>query len=272
MADTTDLDLGPLSWVKGEIDLALGRAHEALGKFTENPGDSAQLKFARTHLHQAHGALSIVGLDGITQFSETVELLLSDIEDGRAAATPAAGELAQRAVTAIRHYLDELVGGMPNQPLKLMTIYRDLQAMRGVERVAPSDLFFPDVSLRPPRRAEEPQPLAATEVASRLKAERARFERGFLRWLRNAEDVSGVAEMREAVAAIEATQALPAARAFWWITIALLAASSRPRSTMRPYCTPDGQAVSQARQVRHRSRCSTVAVPAGPPSTSCLTR
>ena len=222
MADTTDLDLGPLSWVKGEIDLALGRAHEALGKFTENPGDSAQLKFARTHLHQAHGALSIVGLDGITQFSETVELLLSDIEDGRAAATPAAGELAQRAVTAIRHYLDELVGGMPNQPLKLMTIYRDLQAMRGVERVAPSDLFFPDVSLRPPRRAEEPQPLAATEVASRLKAERARFERGFLRWLRNAEDVSGVAEMREAVAAIEATQALPAARAFWWITIALL--------------------------------------------------
>jgi twitching motility protein PilJ len=27
--------------------------HEALGKFTENPGDSAQLKFARTHLHQA---------------------------------------------------------------------------------------------------------------------------------------------------------------------------------------------------------------------------
>jgi chemosensory pili system protein ChpA (sensor histidine kinase/response regulator) len=59
-------------------------------------------------------------------------------------------------------------------------------------------------------------------VARRLKAERARFERGFLRWLRNADDVAGVAEMREAVAAIEATQALPAARAFWWITIALL--------------------------------------------------
>ena len=43
MAATTDLDLGPLSWVKGEIDLALGRAHEALGKFAGNPADSAQL-------------------------------------------------------------------------------------------------------------------------------------------------------------------------------------------------------------------------------------
>ena len=66
MAATTDLDLGPLSWVKGEIDLALGRAHEALGKFVGDTADSAQLKFARTHLHQAHGALSIVGLDGVS--------------------------------------------------------------------------------------------------------------------------------------------------------------------------------------------------------------
>jgi len=222
MAATTDLDLGPLSWVKGEIDLALGRAHDALGKFAENPGDAAQLKFARTHLHQAHGALSIVGLDGVTQFSEAVEQMLSEVESGQVAATAQIGELAQRALTAIRHYLDEVAGGMPNQPLKLIAVYRDLMAARGVERIAASDLFFPDLSLRPPRRTEEPAPLSGGEVAARLKAERARFERGFLRWLRNADDLAGVAEMRTAVAAIEATQALPAARAFWWVTLALL--------------------------------------------------
>ena len=32
--------------------------------------------------------------------------------------------------------------------------------------------------------------------------------------------------------------------------------NSRPTSTSRPYWTPEGQAVSQARQVRQRSRCS----------------
>jgi chemosensory pili system protein ChpA (sensor histidine kinase/response regulator) len=222
MAATTDLDLGPLSWVKGEIDLALGRAFDALGKFSGNPDDSAQLRFARTHLHQAHGALSIVGLDGITQFSETIEQLLSDVEDGRIAASPEIGALAQRAITAVRHYLDEVASGAPNQPLKFLPVYRDLQAARGNAVVSSSDLFFPDLTLRPPRRTEEPAQLPGGESARRLKAERARFERGFLRWLRNAEDVGGVAEMREAVSAIEATQALPAARAFWWITIALL--------------------------------------------------
>ena len=222
MAATTDLDLGPLSWVKGEIDLALGRAHEALGKFAGDPGDSAQLKFARTHLHQAHGALSIVGLDGVTQVSEAIELLLAAVEGGQVDATPAVGELAQKAITAIRHYLDEVASGVPNQPLKFLDVYRDLLTARGTERVASSDLFFPDLSLRPPRRTEETAPLSAAEAARRLKAERARFERGFLRWLRNADDIAGIAEMREAVAAIEATQALPAARAFWWITVALL--------------------------------------------------
>ena len=35
-------------------------------------------------------------------------------------------------------------------------------------------------------------------------------------------------------------------------------ATSRPMSTRRPYCTPDGQVVSQFRQVRQRSRCSCV--------------
>ena len=32
----------------------------------------------------------------------------------------------------------------------------------------------------------------------------------------------------------------------------------RPMSSSRPYCTPDGQVVSQLRQVRQRSRCSCV--------------
>ncbi|MDR2240420.1 MAG: Hpt domain-containing protein [Zoogloeaceae bacterium] len=222
MAAITDLDLGPLSWVKGEIDLALGRAHETLDKFGANPDDSAQLKFAGTHLHQAQGALSIVGLDGVAQVVDMIEQLLSDAGSGSVATTPAVGELAQKAITAVRDYLDEVAKGLPNQTLKLLPVYRDLQAARGVERVAPGDLFFPDLSLHPPKRTDEPPPLSADKIAKRLKTERARFERGFLRWLRDVDDVSGVVEMREAVAAIEATQALPSARAFWWVSVALL--------------------------------------------------
>ena len=66
MNAATEFDLGPLTWVKGEIDLALERAEEAFGQYLAE-ADVTKLKFCRTHVHQVHGALSIVGLDGITQ-------------------------------------------------------------------------------------------------------------------------------------------------------------------------------------------------------------
>ena len=71
MNAATEFDLGPLTWVKGEIDLALTRAVEALVQHELN-GDATQLRFCRTHVHQVNGALSIVGLDGVTQVTESL--------------------------------------------------------------------------------------------------------------------------------------------------------------------------------------------------------
>jgi len=65
MSDVRELDLGPLTWVKSEIELALAKAGDALDKAAQADG-GAGIQFAQTHLHQACGALSIVGLDGLT--------------------------------------------------------------------------------------------------------------------------------------------------------------------------------------------------------------
>ena len=80
MTARADFDVGPLSWVKGEIDHAIQRSQEALRAFATNSADAAQLKSSQSHLHQAHGALSIVGLEGITRLSEELEGLLAGIE------------------------------------------------------------------------------------------------------------------------------------------------------------------------------------------------
>src|SRR6266571_4669171 len=80
MTARADFDVGPLSWVKGEIDHAIQRSQEALRAFAANSSDAAQLKSSQSHLHQAHGALSIVGLEGITRVSEELEGLLAGIE------------------------------------------------------------------------------------------------------------------------------------------------------------------------------------------------
>ena len=134
MNNPGEFDIGPLTWVKGEIDLALSRAGEALknhaeiaksaGSASAEAPDLTQLKSARAHLHQAHGALAIVGLSGITQFTETVEQVFAALENGTLTLSVQLIDICQRALSTVSTYLDELLSGAPDQPLTLLPTYR----------------------------------------------------------------------------------------------------------------------------------------------------
>jgi chemosensory pili system protein ChpA (sensor histidine kinase/response regulator) len=225
----TEFDLGPLTWVKGEIDLALQRAEEALGQH-EAGAAGTPLKFCRTHVHQVHGALSIVGLDGVTQVTESIEALLTAIEDTSLASDAAAIAALRQAFSGVRLYLDDLMVGEPNQPLRLLPVYLSLAARRGVATAHPCDLFYPDLSQRPPRRAT-PQAavLDPDQLKHALKSERMRYQKGLLSWLKKpAEAEAGRQLMRDAVAGIELHQETQAARSFWWVAGAFLDARAEP--------------------------------------------
>jgi len=228
MNAATEFDLGPLTWVKGEIDLALERAEEALGHYVAE-GDVTQLKFCRTHVHQVHGALSMVGLDGVTQVTESLEGLLEAMEEGRIAGDEAALLSVRSAMAGIRGYLDELMAGEPNQPLRLLTVYLDLARARGIATARASDLFFPDLSLRPPKRAGAAEKLTPDALRQVLKAERARYQKGLLSWLTKPDQAeAGRQLMLTALSNIEATQETQAARSFWWTALAFIEALKDP--------------------------------------------
>ncbi|MCK9388147.1 MAG: Hpt domain-containing protein [Sulfuritalea sp.] len=214
-----DLDIGPLSWVKGEIDLALERAGLGLAAHAADPASDG-LKKARASMHQAHGALAIVGLDGITEFASAMEQLLAALADAAAPDVDAAVAAGHAGFAALRGYLDDLMAGHPDQPLKLYAPYRAMVVARGQADPGPAALFFPDLTQRPPKREKEPPPLTPEALAARLKAARLGFERGLLKWIKN--DPKGIAEMTVSVSMIEMTCATPAARAYWWIALGVL--------------------------------------------------
>src|SRR5690606_22788177 len=171
-------------------------------------------------------ALQIVGLDGVTRLSEEVEALLSGLGEG--APGEDALNAAEQAYQAIRAYLEELLSGEPNQPLKLYGVYQAVCAVRGREP-DPIDLYYPDLSRRPPRREQPVVAIAPEESNKFYRQQRARYQRGLLKWLR--QDQSGVDAMRVAVAAVEAVQTSPAQRAFWWVALGFfdaLAAQALP--------------------------------------------
>ncbi len=216
MGAASEFDVGPLTWVKGEIEQALAKAAEALDAYAANPLDSAQLKYCKTHLHQAHGALEIVGLEGVTKLTEECEHLLDSIEAGTLTMSVPVRDALKGAFARLTEYLNELVDGAPHQPVRLFPAYKAVMELRGAERIAETDLFFPDLSARPPKREVAEMP---ADMREHVLAQRRRFQMGLLRWLRNSGDSGGLKEMGEAVRGIEKMQAMPQHRAFWWVTI-----------------------------------------------------
>ncbi len=216
-----DFDLGPLSWVASEIDQALSRGLEALATFGAQPKDVTALKHARTHIHQAAGAIQMVGLDAVVAFTDEVERHLARLEDLPPQAVPDAVGLVDRSCRKLKIFLDEICNGGPPVPLRLYPEYEAMQLARGVRAATPTDLFYPDLSFRAPRippRDVVPQ----NRIPSHLIKQRRHFQRGLLAWLRG--DEGGAKVMRDAIGGIEDITTQSSLRAFWWTVGALLEA------------------------------------------------
>jgi chemosensory pili system protein ChpA (sensor histidine kinase/response regulator) len=217
----TEFDLGPLSWVQGEIDQALTRGLESLVAFRTTGNDQTALKHARTHIHQAAGAIQMVGLDAVVAFTDEVERQLARLEELPDSEAVAACETIERACKKLKIFLDELVNGAVPVPLKLFPEYETMQRSRGVKAASPTDLFYPDLGPRAPNLGTS-QVIPANRFQSYMVKQRRLYQRGLLSWLRSVEDSEGAKSMRDAVTAIEDATTQPNLRAFWWTVGALL--------------------------------------------------
>ena len=208
-----DFDLGPLSWVQGEISQALARGLDLLAAFQAAPSDPAVLRQARNHIHQAVGAIQMVGLDAVIVYTDEIERQLQRLEELGPTDLGPACACIDRACRKLVIFLDELVGGTPPVPLKLFPEYDAMQRSRGVKSAAATDLFFPEMRLRIPLPGA-PRPVDQKELASHLLKQRRIYQNGLLAFLRG--DGEGARSMRAAAAGMERASAQESARIFWW--------------------------------------------------------
>ena len=228
LSDWGQVDTASLVWLLPELRGALDAALAALRQFGAGAQagdvDLTPLRVARSHLHQAHGALQVVDLEGVSLLTEEIEHLLETFEADPARCDGEALAAIAGACRSVVEYLDELLTGARHQPVRLYPSYRGLLHLRGANRIHPADLFFPDLSMRPPRPASPGHVLSSGEMAE----QRSRFELALLRFLRNDRDLTSAAAMSRAVSAIEAsvsrTSRQGQQRAYWWVTRALFEA------------------------------------------------
>lgn len=214
-----NFDTGPLSWVMDEIREALNRSKAAVHEAVTQDADARQtsMRHAKSYLHQAHGALQIVDVEGIAIITETVEDLFDRVDAGGIPLTAELAGAVGNACQALVEYLDELLSGAPHQPVRLFPYYRVLLEARGAERIHPADLFFPNLAVRPtlPATATAPSVTPADYAAMRQRFERALLP--FLRSTDRAAELKNATAMQGIIGEIESLQGNPQARVFWWV-------------------------------------------------------
>jgi chemosensory pili system protein ChpA (sensor histidine kinase/response regulator) len=219
-----EFDLGSLTWVKGELDNALDAARGALTDW--NGEDSNPLKAAAAHLHQVYGALQIVDLQGVSQLANESERLLADMITHDHLRNAESCEIVLNAIGVLKGYLDELMTGAPLVELRLAPTLRSVMTRRGLEAPPPSEMFYPDTSVRVPRSSPEMQ--VSDEERNRvIRTARLRYQKGLLKFLQNREAAEGLQEMQHAIGTIEKLAPGPAQHTFWWTAAGLMEALRR---------------------------------------------
>jgi len=222
--DLEDFDIGPLTWVKAELDNALIAARQALLGW--NGEDLNPLKGAAAHLHQVYGALQIVDMQGVSLLTAATEHLLDEMTKQAALRNQASADVAITAIDTLKNYLDALVAGAPHAELKLTPIYQAVMVQRGNDAPPPSELFFPNTDARPPKRDAEPDMDDAAR-AKAIRSARSGYQRGFLQLLQNKNPKAGLVLMEQSVRKVESLAPGSTQHAFWWSATGLMESMGR---------------------------------------------
>jgi chemosensory pili system protein ChpA (sensor histidine kinase/response regulator) len=210
-------DIGPLSWVKSEIEHSLGEARTHLDRLAADPANDKAVKYIATHLHQVTGALSMVGLGAATRFNEAIEKLVESYAEPAAQAQLANNiSVTKRAMASLSAYLDNLMAGEPDRPMMLANAYAAVNAARGASDLSESDLFSPDLSTAIPMPDDTIALPKSDMMTEAIRHRRSMYQTGLLKLLRDKDLGGGARDMRNATLAIEALQVTSPTRAFWF--------------------------------------------------------
>lgn len=225
-----ELDLGPLAWVLDELRKSLDGAVKALRRFVYDAEiaresdlatlDAATLRMARQQLHQASGALEMVGMTAPALLLRAMENAVQRfVQRPELCSDDAAGAI-ERASFALSEYLEIVLAGKAVSPVALFPQYRDVQALTGAERVHPADLWPAERRFREPDFAISQPPVAYSPET------RSRLDQAVLRIVKDG-DFDAARDLADLSLGLAASQEDRQGRAFWKICAAFFDAFSR---------------------------------------------
>jgi chemosensory pili system protein ChpA (sensor histidine kinase/response regulator) len=144
-------DLGPLAWVLDELRKSLDGATKAIRRFVRDAElargsdleslDASQLRIARQQLHQAVGALEMVGLAEPAKVLRAMETLAQKFVQHPEFCSEESAAKVERASFALSEYLEGVLRGKKASSVALFPQYREVLELLGEDRIHPAELW-----------------------------------------------------------------------------------------------------------------------------------
>ncbi|WP_027478267.1 Hpt domain-containing protein [Curvibacter gracilis] len=167
--EAADHDLGPLAWVLDELRKSLDGAIKAMRRHVHEASlshgaelgsvDVSALRLARQQMHQATGALEMVGMAPVALMMRALESMAQKFIQTPSSCTPDTIGLIERASFAISEYLEAVLAGHEVSAVSLFPQFRDVQQWLGVERIHPADLWGSERRVADPALPDSVVPL-----------------------------------------------------------------------------------------------------------------
>lgn len=132
-------DLGPLAWVLEELRKSLDGAVKSLRRFVHDAQtaqtsdlaalDASSLRMARQQLHQASGALEMIGMEPPALLLRAMEAAVLRYVQRPELCTEEAAASLERASFALSEYLDTILAGKNVSAVALFPQYRDRKSV-----------------------------------------------------------------------------------------------------------------------------------------------
>ena len=213
-------DLGPLAWVLDELRKSLDGSAKALKRFVRDAElargsdlaalDASQLRIARQQLHQAVGALEMVGLSAPALVLRAMEAAVQRFVQRPEQCNQDAVAKVELASFALTEYLEGVLADKPVSAVSLFPQYRDIQGLVGADRIHPADLWVFEW------RWIEPALALTVDARAYDDASRQLFDQLVLKIMRTG-DPQAAQSLRDVCLGFAQAQAQGEPRVFWKI-------------------------------------------------------
>jgi chemosensory pili system protein ChpA (sensor histidine kinase/response regulator) len=221
--DPESQDLGPLAWIRDEVRKSLDAAGKSFKRYARESEaaragngpepDAGQLRLARQQLHQAAGALLMVGQVEASRLVAAMESAGERLLLQPELCTEEAASRIEHGGFAMAEFLDGVVSGKSVTPVALFPQYREAQEIAGADRVHPADLW------PQPWHWQQPQVPAGGESLGYDAAVRGRLDPLVLRVVKTG-DAAAARELHDLCLGLSQSQGATRAGAFWMLAAA----------------------------------------------------